>query len=81
MAFSLTLTAPGINELSLTTTTLYLEIARLSLFLCIWDRYAGCPWVGFSKHATGKGLEVRVGPVLLSLGISRPMDYAGLQAV
>lgn len=81
MAFTLTLTAPGINELSLTSTTLYLEIARLDLFLSIWDRYAGCPWVGISKHATGKGLEVRLGPVLLSVGVSQPVDYAALQAV
>jgi hypothetical protein len=81
MTFSLSLTAPGINELSLTATSLYLEIARLGIFLSIWDRYAGCPWVGISKHATGKGLEVRIGPVLLSVGVSQPVAYVALQAV
>ncbi len=78
MTFELTLTASGIKELSLTTTTLYLEVARLGLFLNIWDMPVGGRWIGASKQANGKGLELRLGPVVLMAGVAEVETPAAL---
>ena len=72
MLFSLTLTAPFLNEIALTPTTVYLEAGRLSAFLNLWDMpVSGQRWASIEKHPAGKGIEVRLGPVLLSAGIGR----------
>lgn len=81
MAFELTLTAPFIKELHVTPTSLYLEVPRLSLFCCIWDMPAkGGAWLRVSKHDAGKGVEVCVGPVVLSAAVEQPVSYGALLA-
>lgn len=75
--FELNLSAPGIRELSLTSTTLYVEVGRCSLFLNLWDMPAGGRWFGVSKFEAGTSREVRIGPVVLMLSESgQPIDYA-----
>lgn len=80
MAFDRTFSArPFFEELHITATSLYLETTRLSLFCCLWDMPAPSePWLHVSKHQTGKGLEVRLGPVLLSAGRVTTPDYEAL---
>lgn len=81
MSLELTLTAPFIKELNITLTSLYLEVPRLSIFCCIWDMPAPAEsCLRVSKHDTGKGVEVRVGPVVLSVAIEQPASYGALLA-
>lgn len=68
MSFSLTLTAPAISELSLTSTTLYLEIGRFSLFVNLWDIYKGKPVFAFEQHEIGMGRTLHLGPISISAG-------------
>lgn len=68
--FQLHTRAPGIKELSVTASTVYMEAGRLCLFLSLWDMPVGQRWLSISKHATGKGYEARLGTILLSAGVS-----------
>jgi hypothetical protein len=63
MSFSLTLVAPAIRELSLTSTTLYLEVGRFSLFLNLWDTYEGKPVFALEKFDVGIGRTLHLGPI------------------
>lgn len=70
MAFSLTLQAPLLRELSLTHKTAYLEVGRFSLFMTLWDKpLLRKAWLGIARHQAGRGVEAWLGPLVLSVGI------------
>lgn len=80
MAFSITVQAPILRELTVTPRTIFLEVGRFSLFGNLWDVPMTGPFLEVSRWHAGGGFEIRLGPLLLSAGIERRHNLTYLAA-
>jgi len=76
-----TINAPFTHaELALAPLRMYIEAGRFGLLLDLFDmppegyRHWWQRWFNVSRYVTGKGVEVRLGTLFLSVGISAPRD-------
>ena len=69
MTLSISITTPGLRELTITPTTAFLETKRLCIYLNLWSRWTGAPSFEWSKqsYTTSACRTLRIGCVSLEV--------------